>query len=63
MAGSLFLRSIERSERVYSAMVARGFDGELRSLRTPDLGYRDLLIGLLFVFCLVLVSVLARLSW
>jgi cobalt/nickel transport system permease protein len=28
MAGSLFLRSIERSERVYAAMVSRGYTGE-----------------------------------
>ncbi len=28
MAGSLFLRSLERSERVYVAMQARGYDGE-----------------------------------
>jgi cobalt/nickel transport system permease protein len=27
MAGSLFLRSIERSERVYAAMLARGYNG------------------------------------
>ena len=32
MVGSLFLRSIERSERVYDAMVARGYDGRPRSL-------------------------------
>ncbi len=32
MVGSLFLRSYERSERVYAAMQARGFDGELRSM-------------------------------
>jgi cobalt/nickel transport system permease protein len=32
MAGSLFLRSYERSERVYAAMQARGYDGELRLL-------------------------------
>lgn len=28
MAGSLFLRSIERSERVYAAMLSRGYTGE-----------------------------------
>jgi cobalt/nickel transport system permease protein len=28
MVGSLFLRSYERSERVYAAMQARGFDPE-----------------------------------
>jgi cobalt/nickel transport system permease protein len=32
MAGSLFIRSYERSERVYAAMQARGFDGEFRSM-------------------------------
>ena len=32
MVGSLFLRAIERSERVYGAMLARGYDGQSRSL-------------------------------
>jgi len=32
MVGSLFLRSYERSERVYAAMQARGFEGELKTL-------------------------------
>ena len=32
MVGSLFLRSLGRSERVYVAMLARGYNGELRSL-------------------------------
>ena len=30
MVGSLFIRSYERSERVYAAMLARGFDGTFR---------------------------------
>ena len=30
LAGTLFVRSYERSERVYQAMVMRGFDGDLR---------------------------------
>jgi len=30
MVGSLFLRTYERSERVYAAMLARGYDGEPR---------------------------------
>jgi cobalt/nickel transport system permease protein len=29
MAGSLFLRSLERSDRVYAAMLSRGYTGEL----------------------------------
>jgi len=32
IVGSLFLRSYERSERVFDAMTARGYDGELRGL-------------------------------
>jgi cobalt/nickel transport system permease protein len=32
MAGNLFVRSIERSDRIYAAMLARGYDGEIRSL-------------------------------
>jgi cobalt/nickel transport system permease protein len=30
MVGSLFLRSFERSERIYAAMQARGYDGTIR---------------------------------
>lgn len=30
MAGTLLLRTLERSERIYQAMQARGYDGELR---------------------------------
>jgi cobalt/nickel transport system permease protein len=35
MAGSLFLRSLERSDRIYNAMLARGYDGEVRGLARP----------------------------
>jgi len=35
MAGSLFLRSLERSDRIYNAMLSRGYDGEVRSLPQP----------------------------
>jgi cobalt/nickel transport system permease protein len=38
MAGNLFLRSLERSDRIYMAMLARGYDGEMRSLPLPALG-------------------------
>ncbi len=33
MIGTLFLRSYERGERVYTAMVARGFEGQFATLR------------------------------
>jgi cobalt/nickel transport system permease protein len=37
MAGSLFLRAFERSERIYVAMLSRGYDGEVRSLALAPL--------------------------
>jgi cobalt/nickel transport system permease protein len=60
MAGGLFLRSIERSERIYDAMVARGYDGEVRSLRPPVLQLCDVVIALPFVLVLVVAQLLAR---
>jgi len=37
MVGSLFVRGYERGERIYAAMLARGYDGEARSLPRPPL--------------------------
>lgn len=45
MVGSLFVRSLERSERVYAAMQARGYHGELRFLHNPPLPRTDLALG------------------
>ena len=36
LVGTLFLRSLERSERVHAAMQARGYDGEPRFLAAPQ---------------------------
>lgn len=35
MAGSLFLRSIERGDRIHAAMASRGYDGEVRGFHPP----------------------------
>jgi len=59
LAGSLFLRSIERSERIYDAMVARGYDGEVRVLRHPALQLGDVLVALVFALVLALIQLLA----
>jgi cobalt/nickel transport system permease protein len=32
MAGNLFMRSLERSDRIYIAMLSRGYDGEERTI-------------------------------
>ncbi|MDH7487758.1 MAG: cobalt ECF transporter T component CbiQ [Anaerolineae bacterium] len=52
MVGSLFLRSTERSERIFQAMASRGYQGEIRALTPPRLRPADVLVGLLFVLCL-----------
>ncbi len=44
IAGVLFLRTYERAERVYEAMLARGFDGEIRTLRPLRFELMDLLM-------------------
>ncbi len=57
MAGSLFLRGIERSDRIYMAMLSRGYAGEVRSFPLPAIPpghWAVLIIGLAF-FILILV--------
>jgi cobalt/nickel transport system permease protein len=57
MAGTLFLRGYERSERIYSAMLARGYDGTIRSLPSQPLSWAERMM-LLVAFALLLALVL-----
>jgi cobalt/nickel transport system permease protein len=53
MVGSLFLRSLERSERVYAAMASRGYAGEMRILNTFHMRPQDwfgLAMGAILLF-------------
>lgn len=43
LVGHLLLRSLDRAERVYRAMVARGFDGEVRTLEPGRFRWTDAL--------------------
>ena len=61
MVGQLFLRSYERSDRVYNAMLARGMDGRHLTLGRPALGARDLWTGAAGVVTLVLIQLVGRL--
>jgi cobalt/nickel transport system permease protein len=61
MVGSLFVRSVERGERVYAAMAARGFDGALRPTMTAPLRWRSAVIGALPLIALISIQVAARL--
>lgn len=61
MVGSLFLRSLERSERVYAAMLSRGYDGRLRMLEPSKIESRDW--AALVLALLVLAGVYMIGSW
>jgi cobalt/nickel transport system permease protein len=58
MAGQLFLRSYERSDRVYNAMLSRGYTGHLQTMSPHEMHRVDytataLALILLFIFQLV----------
>jgi cobalt/nickel transport system permease protein len=61
VAGSLFLRSIERSDRVYAAMLSRGYNGQLPAGETTALSGKDwriLSLGILLLFVLWILGLL-----
>lgn len=61
MAGQLFLRSYERSDRIYNAMLARGYKGELMTIHPHHFHRSDLLIGGLSLVALILMQIAGRL--
>jgi cobalt/nickel transport system permease protein len=62
MIGSLFLRSYERSERIYAAMLSRGFAGEVRTLTRPMWQARDTWVGLAWISALLVIATLGRMA-
>jgi cobalt/nickel transport system permease protein len=59
MAGSLFVRGFDRADRVYAAMLARGYDGETRALpapKIPPLHYAVLTAGIGWLVLLILLG-------
>ena len=60
MAGSLFLRSYDRAERVYGAMLLRGYDGTHRSLSPLRVGITDILMAVFISALAISISVAAR---
>ena len=62
MVGSLFTRSIERSDRVYAAMQARGFNGDLRFLTEPGVRTSDVAWATLVVAYALGAQVMVRLT-
>jgi cobalt/nickel transport system permease protein len=61
MAGNLFIRSLERSERVYQAMLSRGYDGEIRTLESTPPSRKEIILlvsAILTIFALSFLLVL-----
>jgi len=61
MAGQLFLRSYERSDRVYNAMLARGYAGHLMTINPHELGNIDYITAVLAISLILLLQVIGRL--
>jgi cobalt/nickel transport system permease protein len=54
MLGTLFIRSYERAERVYAAMLSRGFEGQIRTTHKLRFRQADVYFGAAFSVVLVL---------
>jgi cobalt/nickel transport system permease protein len=61
MAGQLFLRSYERSDRVYNAMLARGYAGHLETINPHELRRRDYLTVALALMAMLFLQLVGRL--
>jgi len=62
MVGTLFIRSYERGERVYVAMLARGFEGQARTLHRLNFGRGDVLFGIAFLILLASINLVTWLG-
>lgn len=60
MVGQLFLRSYERSDRIYNAMLARGYRGHFFTLNPHVMKSSDWLIGAAAVGLIVLLQLMGR---
>jgi cobalt/nickel transport system permease protein len=63
MAGNLFLRGIERSDRIYVAMLSRGYNGEVRALPLAALTHGGKLALGLGISILVVLLIFGILFW
>jgi cobalt/nickel transport system permease protein len=61
MAGQLFLRSYERSDRIYNAMLSRGYKGELMTIHPHHYHTRDRMIGAASILGFIIMQIAGRL--
>jgi len=56
MVGQLFLRSYERSDRIYQAMISRGYTGHIRTLNPHQMNHRDWLILFMSILLFMIIQ-------
>lgn len=61
MAGQLFLRSYERSDRVYNAMLSRGYTGHLNTMNPHELHRKDYVVTAVALILFLLFQMVGRL--
>lgn len=61
MAGQLFLRSYERSDRIYNAMMSRGYTGHLYTLNPHEMKSSDYFVAAFVVAVIFMVQLIGRL--
>jgi cobalt/nickel transport system permease protein len=61
MAGQLFLRSYERSDRIYNAMLSRGYQGQLQAMHAQKIETADRLVAAVALAALLVVQLFGRL--
>ncbi len=61
MVGQLFVRSYERSDRIFNAMLSRGYQGHIRTFNRHEVIARDWLIMALAIFLFSILQLFAHL--
>jgi cobalt/nickel transport system permease protein len=62
MVGQLFLRSYERSDRVYNAMLSRGYNGQFLTINPHTMCVSDWATLMIAVISFLLIQVIGRLA-
>ena len=60
MAGQLFLRSYERSDRIYNAMLSRGYTGHLYTLNAHEMKPRDYFVTAFAIAVIFIIQIIGR---
>lgn len=63
LVGMLIVRSYDRSQRIYRAMLCRGFKGKFPTVSHFKLKRGDLLFGLLMVLITLTIGIISRSGW